>query len=84
MGKEGRRKRSHQVDQYENCIPINHETAQIIAQQKKLLFSYDPQTGIMGTVKLNNRWLVNLGLSAGNDIAPRGCGGQTARTASRL
>ena len=32
----GRRKRSHQVDQDENCIPINHETAQIIAQQKKL------------------------------------------------
>ena len=37
-----------------------------------LLFSYDPftQTGIIGTLKLNDRWLINLGLSAGNDIAP--------------
>jgi|HubBroStandDraft_3_1064219.scaffolds.fasta_scaffold16522_3 hypothetical protein len=37
-----------------------------------MLFSYDPftQTGIITTVKLNDRWLFNLGLSAGNDIAP--------------
>src|ERR1700686_779556 len=35
----GRRKRSHQVGQVgeaEKIIPINHETAEIIAQQKKL------------------------------------------------
>ena len=32
----GRRKRSHQVDQDETRIPINRETAEIIAQQKKL------------------------------------------------
>jgi hypothetical protein len=37
-----------------------------------MLFSYDPftQTGVITTVKLNDRWLFNLGLSAGNDIAP--------------
>jgi hypothetical protein len=37
-----------------------------------LLYSFDPftQTGILTTVKLNNRWLVQAGLSAGNDIAP--------------
>ena len=37
-----------------------------------LLFSYDPftQTGVITTLKLNNRWLFNLGISAGNDIAP--------------
>jgi hypothetical protein len=32
----GRRKPSHQVDQDESRIPINRETAEIIAQQKKL------------------------------------------------
>jgi hypothetical protein len=32
----GRRKRSHQVGEVEKIIPINHETAEIIAQQKKL------------------------------------------------
>jgi hypothetical protein len=32
----GRRKRSHQVGEAEKIIPINHETAEIIAQQKKL------------------------------------------------
>ena len=32
----GRRKRSHQLDQDEIRIPINRETAEIIAQQKKL------------------------------------------------
>ncbi len=31
-----RRKRSHQVGEAEKIIPINHETAEIIAQQKKL------------------------------------------------
>src|SRR5713226_4605164 len=32
----GRRKPSRQVDRDENSIPINQETAEIIAQQKKL------------------------------------------------
>jgi hypothetical protein len=32
----GRRKHSHQVGGAEKIIPINHETAEIIAQQKKL------------------------------------------------
>ena len=32
----GRRKRSHQVGEAEKIIPINRETAVIIAQQKKL------------------------------------------------
>jgi hypothetical protein len=32
----GRRKRSHQVGEAEKIIPINHETAEIIAQQKRL------------------------------------------------
>jgi hypothetical protein len=32
----GRRKRSHQVGEAETIIPINHETTEIIAQQKKL------------------------------------------------
>ena len=37
-----------------------------------LLYSIDPftDTGIIGTVKLNDRWLVQLGLSAGHDVAP--------------
>jgi hypothetical protein len=30
----GRRKRSHQVGEAEKIIPINHETAEIIAQQR--------------------------------------------------
>jgi hypothetical protein len=48
-----------------------------------LLFSYDPftQTGIIGTLKLNDRWLVNLGLSAGNDIAPWASGAKPSLTA---
>jgi hypothetical protein len=32
----GRRKRSHQGGQAEKIIPINHETAEVIAQQKEL------------------------------------------------
>jgi hypothetical protein len=32
----GRRKRSHQGGEAEKIIPINHETAEIIAQQKEL------------------------------------------------
>jgi hypothetical protein len=37
-----------------------------------LLFTTDPftQTGILGTVKLNDRWLVQAGLQASNDTAP--------------
>ena len=31
-----RRKRPHQVGEAEKISPINHETAEIIAQQKKL------------------------------------------------
>lgn len=30
------RERSHQVDKDENIIPIDHETAELIVQQKKL------------------------------------------------
>ena len=48
-----------------------------------LLFTYDPftQTGIIGTLKLNGRWLVNLGISAGNDIAPWAEGAKPSLTA---
>ena len=37
-----------------------------------LLYSIDPftDTGIIGSMKLNNRWLVQLGLTAGHDVAP--------------
>jgi len=37
-----------------------------------LLYSVDPftDTGILGTVKLNDHWLVQLGLTAGHDVAP--------------
>jgi hypothetical protein len=37
-----------------------------------LLYSIDPftDTGIIGTVKLNDRWLVQLGLTASHDVAP--------------
>ena len=37
-----------------------------------LLYTIDPftDTGIIGTVKLNDQWLVQLGLSAGHDVAP--------------
>ena len=44
----GRRKRSRQVDQNENSIPINQETAEIIVQQKKLFreqFGREPGSG---------------------------------------
>ena len=36
-----------------------------------LLYSFDPftDTGIIGTVKINDRWLVQLGLTAGHDVA---------------
>jgi Putative beta-barrel porin-2, OmpL-like. bbp2 len=48
-----------------------------------LLFSYDPftQTGIIATVKLNSSWLFNLGISAGNDIAPWAEGAKPSLTA---
>jgi hypothetical protein len=37
-----------------------------------LLYAIDPftDTGLMGTVKLNDRWLVQLGITAGHDVAP--------------
>ncbi len=37
-----------------------------------LLYSIDPftDTGIIGTVKLSDQWLVQLGLTAGHDVAP--------------
>lgn len=36
-----------------------------------LLYTIDPytQTGIVATIKVNNRWLVQAGLSGGNDVA---------------
>jgi hypothetical protein len=37
-----------------------------------LLYSIDPftDTGIIGTLKLNDRWMVQLGLTASHDVAP--------------
>jgi hypothetical protein len=37
-----------------------------------LLYAVDPftDTGILGSVKLNDRWLVQLGLTASHDVAP--------------
>jgi hypothetical protein len=37
-----------------------------------LLYTVDPftDTGILGTVKLNDHWLVQLGLTASHDVAP--------------
>lgn len=37
-----------------------------------LLYAFDPftQTGILATIKLNDKWIVQTGFSAGNDIAP--------------
>lgn len=37
-----------------------------------LLYTIDPftDTGIIGTLKLSKQWLVQLGLSAGHDVAP--------------
>ncbi len=37
-----------------------------------LLYTIDPftDTGIIGTLKLNPQWIVQLGLSAGHDVAP--------------
>ena len=37
-----------------------------------LLYIYDPftQMGVLGTVKLNDQWLVQVGAHAGNDVAP--------------
>jgi Putative beta-barrel porin-2, OmpL-like. bbp2/Carboxypeptidase regulatory-like domain len=48
-----------------------------------LLYSIDPftDTGIIGTLKLNNRWLVQFGLSAGHDVAPWATGAQPSGTA---
>jgi hypothetical protein len=48
-----------------------------------LLYSFDPftQTGILTTVKFNDAWLVQAGLSAGNDIAPWAKDGKPSLTA---
>ena len=37
-----------------------------------ILYSIDPytQTGIVSSIKLNDHWLVQMGLSDGNDVAP--------------
>jgi Putative beta-barrel porin-2, OmpL-like. bbp2 len=37
-----------------------------------LLYTFDPftDTGILGTLKLNKQWMLQLGLSAGHDVAP--------------
>lgn len=37
-----------------------------------LLYTIDPftDTGMYGTLKLNNQWIVQLGISAGHDVAP--------------
>ncbi len=37
-----------------------------------LLYAVDPftDTGILGTIRLNDRWLVQLGLTASHDVAP--------------
>jgi hypothetical protein len=37
-----------------------------------LLYTIDPftETGIIGTLKMNKQWIVQLGLSAGHDVAP--------------
>jgi hypothetical protein len=47
----------------------------------QIRMSQKPQTGIIGTLKLNDRWLMNLGLSAGNDIAPWASGAKPSLTA---
>lgn len=48
-----------------------------------LLYSFDPftQTGILTSVKLNNRWVLQAGFSAGNDIAPWARGAKPSLTA---
>ncbi len=42
------------------------------AYTHSLLYSIDPftDTGIMGTLKLSDRWLVQVGLTASHDVAP--------------
>lgn len=48
-----------------------------------LLYSIDPftDTGIIGTLKLNDRWLVQLGLTASHDVAPWTADAKPAATA---
>jgi hypothetical protein len=47
-----------------------------------LLYSVDPftDTGVLATVKLTDRWLVQLGISAGHDIAPWASGAKPSGT----
>lgn len=48
-----------------------------------LLYAVDPftDTGILGTVKLSDQWLVQLGVSVGHDIAPWARGAKPSGTA---
>jgi hypothetical protein len=48
-----------------------------------LLYNYDPftQTGVIGSVKLNDKWLVSLGINGGNDIAVWARGAKPSLTA---
>ena len=48
-----------------------------------LLYSIDPftDTGIMGTAKLNDHWLVQLGITASHDVAPWAPGARPSGTA---
>jgi hypothetical protein len=48
-----------------------------------LLYTIDPftQTGVIATVKLSDHWLVQGGISAGNDVAPWVKGAQPTGTA---
>jgi len=48
-----------------------------------MLYSIDPftDTGIIGTLKLNDRWLIQLGLTASHDVAPWSHAARPAATA---
>ncbi len=48
-----------------------------------LTYTYDAytQTGIVGTLRLNDHWLFQLGVSAGNDVAPWAQGTKPTLTA---
>jgi hypothetical protein len=47
--------RSHQVDKDENIIPIDHETSEIIPQQKKLFREKFGRAGFVHRV--NDGWI---------------------------
>jgi hypothetical protein len=48
-----------------------------------LLYAIDPftDTGVIATVKLNDQWLAQLGISAGHDVAPWTTGAKPSGTA---